>query len=910
MKKSEAIKDFLKYSTSPLAALYNHNMEVQVMVAKDNGIKHIGEYKNRKWKGWKNPDDHKEIWKHFRMPINAGSDPIDNDSELYFSLADHAEGIGMTGWDYKNKVTRWVGFDFDSIVNHKAGISDSELDRVRKELERISWVEINTSTSGNGYHAYVYFESGYPAANHNEHAALARSILSVMSAEVGYNFNGSVDCVGSILWVWHRKQEGTRGLQHIKEKESFFPLEKVPINWRDHLSVVKDRRRRTNSSDEMDEVTKAIQEVRLEPEHRMIMNWMNNNAQCNYWYDMDRSMIIGHTEDFLACHKALGLKGLYSTDSSGSSEHNCFAVPIRGGGFLLRRFGYGVKEHASWETDSKGWTKIKFNSKATYEQASGYYGGLLDEKGQFIFNTIWDENNNASYSATTNVSSALSTIGITLEFSERMRNRNVVTQFDRKNNRICVYITAEKNDSTEVGWILKKNQWLKVFNYSEDEYVESTDINIDNYIRHAVSDGYEDGYYVNVEGNWVSQSKGNVDAVLTLLLPDLKANEKQAIIGQTVLKPWNLVSIPFEEEYPSARVWNKCGAQLAYEPERGTHFTWDTVLEHAGSSLDNIVIEDSWCIENGITTGADFLFIWVAYMLKEPDQQLPYLFFFGEQNTGKSTFHEALELLFENGRGYTKGEQALTNAQGFNGEFDGAVLAAVEEINLNKNQKAYDRIKELVTAKNISIRALYKNSYMRKNYLHFIQCSNHRDACPVFEGDTRVIVMEVPPLKTEIDKHVLLMNLRQEAPAFLNSIFEFKLPEKTGRLAIPILSTDAKIELQNANMNVLERYMKDFCYLKKGHKIPLKEFVSQFTAYLELGGNQKELAKWNPYKIAANIPLTSSVIKGRDRGDNKTYLANISFDPEAIEDGMYILDRYKKLKFLTEEDCLKKGIKK
>ena len=51
----------------------------------------------------------------------------------------------------------------------------------------------------------------------------------------------------------------------------------------------------------------------------------------------------------------------------------------------------------------------------------------------------------------------------------------------------------------------------------------------------------------------------------------------------------------------------------------------------------------------GIKTGADYGLLWAANMLREPYKKLPYLFFYGGEDCGKSTYHEAFEFLMTKG---------------------------------------------------------------------------------------------------------------------------------------------------------------------------------------------------------------------------------------------------------------------
>ena len=218
MTKTEAIRQFLlSTGNHHLTSLYNPNMEVQVNVAKDDGERISEVYMGRRWTGWKKGD---EVWKSFRIPWNADSEPQFEDRELKFSLAAHAEGIGMTGWDWVNRQSLWVGFDFDSIANHKSGLSSEELDELRSAVSTIPWITLVKSTSGKGLHLYIHFDSPVPTSNHTEHAGLARSLCSVsLLLKLGSIFHSSVDVCGGILWCFHRKQEGNRRLKSFERRD-------------------------------------------------------------------------------------------------------------------------------------------------------------------------------------------------------------------------------------------------------------------------------------------------------------------------------------------------------------------------------------------------------------------------------------------------------------------------------------------------------------------------------------------------------------------------------------------------------------------------------------------------------------------------------------------------------------------
>jgi hypothetical protein len=242
--KSQAIKRFLNYSThQDLADLYSLDMECQVNVAQDGGDRIDEVFQGKPWHGW---SDGLTTWKSFRIPYKANIKPEYDDKEIKFDLAAHAEGIGMTGWDWKHKLSRWVAYDFDAIIGHSdkhtKKLTNEELEKVKKAALAIPWVTVRKSTSGKGIHLYIFLEPIH-TSNHNEHAALARSILGQMTALTQFDFQTRVDACGGNMWVWHRKMKNTDGLTVLKQG-NILSKSKIPKNWKDHVKVISGHRRK------------------------------------------------------------------------------------------------------------------------------------------------------------------------------------------------------------------------------------------------------------------------------------------------------------------------------------------------------------------------------------------------------------------------------------------------------------------------------------------------------------------------------------------------------------------------------------------------------------------------------------------------------------------------------------------
>ena len=106
----------------------------------------------------------------------------------------------------------------------------------------------------------------------------------------------------------------------------------------------------------------------------------------------------------------------------------------------------------------------------------------------------------------------------------------------------------------------------------------------------------------------------------------------------------------------------------------------------------------------------------------------------------------------------------------------------------------YNRIKEWSVAPSFSIHRKGATPYMSEfNSTHWIQCANRRRNCPVFDQDSRIVVIDVKELESPIPSDEFTTRLQQEAPYFLRHILSLSIPPSCGdRLYLPVLETEAK----------------------------------------------------------------------------------------------------------------------
>lgn len=878
VKQTDIIKRFLiHYTHEDLSSLYNEAMEVQVNVAKDNGERIEGDYKGRKWTGW---TDGIETWKSFRIPRYANTEPeYDLEKELSWNLEKHVEGIGMTGWNWITRTSQWVAFDFDAIIGHSdkhnKKLSSDELKKIEEIVKEIPWVTLRCSTSGKGLHLYVFLNN-VPTQNHTEHAALARAILGSLSAITGYDFQSRVDICGGNMWIWHRKMKGTNGLSLIKKGTI---LEEIPLNWRDHIGVVSGKKKKAIPSfitdsgvqdvqDLFDELSGQRSRIKLDDTHQQLIKYLQDTGAA-WWWDQDHNMIVCHTYDLKKAHEELGFKGTFDTIATGKEhgiDHNCFGYPLKNGGWVIRRYTPGVKEHDSWDQDGSGWTRCYYNVQPDLRMAARSYNGLEDpDNGGFVFPQA------------ELAEKAANMLGVSLDLPNHMIMRKTVLK-ESKDGRLSVSVEHQPTDPADhmKGWLPKKGQWKKLFNTKISDPVEQDIGNFDESVRHLVTESGENyGWVLKSDEQWRIEPMRHIQVYLEAL--GLNPKEINKILGSGIAKPWTIVNRPFQPEYIGDRKWNRKSAQLRFVPtqnlENLSYPNWSLILDHCGRSLNEELKNNAWARSNGIITGADYLKCWIASLIQAPTEPLPYLFLYGNQDSGKSILHEALSLLISTG--IERADTALINQSGFNAEIEHAVLCVIEEIDLRRNNLAYNRIKDWVTSRQLPIHRKNQTPYTITNTTHWIQCANSRESCPVFPGDSRITVLYVEDLNPleKIPKRQLIQNLEKEGPDFLASLVNLEIPPSNDRLNVPVIATQDKRLAEEANRSLLEIFLEEKTFYVTGRMISLNEFWLSFREWLD----PTYADKWTKIRTGRELPRKHP--KGRNPKDGQFYIGNISWTP-------------------------------
>lgn len=850
------------------------DMEVQVNVSAGDGLPVEGKRSTY--------TDGVNNWFNFRVPKQADSEPFFDDFSMAYPLDLHAEGIGSTGWDWRNRVSRWVGFDFDDISGHAAGIgiSDSDLHKVREAAKALPYVEARVSTGGRGLHLYVLLDE-IPTENHTVHAGLARAVLGLMSRDAGFDFQASIDACGSVLWIWHRKAtEANSGLSLIKPSERIVTLKDLPANWRDYVEVTSGRRSKVRlpqveDEDTFDRLTAAYRREPLDDTHRAVIDKLVELGYPAVWAS-DHWLLQTHTLGLAAAKDHLGLQGVYATNSPGTdiSTPNCFCYPIKNGGWKVVRFSQGVREHNTWTQDGKGWTYTYFNVQANLETVARFFEAAELTKGGYQFPSL--------AAAIESLKLLEPNLHVPAPADFLSRPAIVISQPIRGSgdDEIIIQVRQEKIDKgIEVrGWndVDRPKFWTHKVQALVVPRIEE-DIDYDNIIRSAtVSVNQPVSWYVKTSQNfWGLYNRSDVQSALSF--HGFAKAEIDKIMGWAVINPWRLVCRPFEEEYPGDRQWNFDAPQLRCHPasrddmtQDSKHPHFDLILQHCGQYLTPYLDQLEWARNSNIRTGADYLAAYMACILRFPFEATPYLAIVGAQNTGKSMFATAFHMLIT--KGFVAADNALTTQQEFNGELEGAIFCYVDEIDCSGG-RAKDRLKYYVTSDYIKIRKMRTDLYVVKNSTHWCQTTNDTSYVPVFPGDTRVTMTEVPRITEEIPELVLKKHLEEEAPFFLRTLLDMELPPVQGRLRIPVVDTDIKRETQDANKSPVIQFVEENIHKVPGEAIKFKDFFQRFVESI----SGRNLDVWsNRRRVKSHLPEWMDV--GRWTG-GELYLGNVAWEP-------------------------------
>ena len=202
--------------------------------------------------------------------------------------------------------------------------------------------------------------------------------------------------------------------------------------------------------------------------------------------------------------------------------------------------------------------------------------------------------------------------------------------------------------------------------------------------------------------------------------------------------------------------------------------------------------------------------------------------------------------------------------EGFNAWAMHNLLAVVNEVDTGNldPKKGMPRVKDMITADNLSIRVMRKDAFEVQNHLNFIFCSNRPGALYIEPGDRRFHVppRQEVPLRQVMDPDKLVPMLQN--PAVVQSmrawLRDMEVDEK--RVRIPS-NTSAKSSLMTATQTAAERLAEAF---KRGDIVSLAEMMPAPSA-LEFVSNRVLSGTPDPEAALEEI-FSASAGGGADAG--------------------------------------------
>jgi len=112
------------------------------------------------------------------------------------------------------------------------------------------------------------------------------------------------------------------------------------------------------------------------------------------------------------------------------------------------------------------------------------------------------------------------------------------------------------------------------------------------------------------------------------------------------------------------------------------------------------------------------------------------------------------------------------------------------------------------------------------NCTHWIQCANRHNYCPVLPGDTRITMIEVPPIRNPVKD--LATKLQHEASDFLAILLDIDIPPSGVRLALPVIESATKRAVQMTNSDPIQQFLTQFMEPCDGYLTEAAAMYSEF----------------------------------------------------------------------------------
>lgn len=424
-------------------------------------------------------------------------------------------------------------------------------------------------------------------------------------------------------------------------------------------------------------------------------------------------------------------------------------------------------------------------------------------------------------------SSKLSTVSIGGESQEVLQNPDKMTIEVSRVNEPYVNCNVNGGDSNGYYFVLTNPHYMYNFKGEPVWEIQKADpdfyrnifeifadkIDQDKKLRPvALRDFYTDTYFNGVYDESIEQftdsyplTPTNKQAIDDFMRTHNRPSLDYVPDARVVFDPTNDKGIQLDEAPYYVNLYRKTKYMLNQE-EHVSELTYGTA-DKLHTITPRIATLISHVLGDGKTEFEHFV-NWIAYIYQNKQKAMTAWIFTGVPGTGKGLLiHKVLKPLF--------GEQqvpmrALENIEEqFNLYLRTALFLAVDEFRMGDAGsigKMADKLKHQITEPNLTIRAMRSNQIELPSFCNFIFLTNRADAVKIEEGDRRYNVAPRQEKKLDVVHVDLLSNIddiEKELYIFAGVLHKFQVDQ---RMAHTALENEAKIQMKNISMSVLEEF--------------------------------------------------------------------------------------------------------
>ena len=424
-------------------------------------------------------------------------------------------------------------------------------------------------------------------------------------------------------------------------------------------------------------------------------------------------------------------------------------------------------------------------------------------------------------------SSKLSTVSIGGESQEVLQNPDKMTIEVSRVNEPYVNCNVNGGDSNGYYFVLTNPHYMYNFKGEPVWEIQKADpdfyrnifeifadkIDQDKKLRPvALRDFYTDTYFNGVYDESIEQftdsyplTPTNKQAIDDFMRTHNRPSLDYVPDARVVFDPTNDKGIQLDEAPYYVNLYRKTKYMLNQE-EHVSELTYGTA-DKLHTITPRIATLISHVLGDGKTEFEHFV-NWIAYIYQNKQKAMTAWIFTGVPGTGKGLLiHKVLKPLF--------GEQqvpmrALENIEEqFNLYLRTALFLAVDEFRMGDAGsigKMADKLKHQITEPNLTIRAMRSNQIELPSFCNFIFLTNRADAVKIEEGDRRYNVAPRQEKKLDVVHIDLVSNIddiEKELYIFAGVLHKFQVDQ---RMAHTALENEAKIQMKNISMSVLEEF--------------------------------------------------------------------------------------------------------